>query len=135
MATKTDDEFFVGLQDPIAARKQLLTSVKSMVQSLQAYDAVKEVRKEKIEALENLKNIVKEINGDLLRLKTALPKVKKNASSELNQVLRLNHKIQKADDKIPKVKTNRDIEKKPAEQISKFEKELKMIEQELEQLS
>ena len=71
---KEESVFYVGMKDPIEIRRSILESSKEALQYLQRAERFKEIRKEKAEQTAKLKEIMKEMNGLVRKLKMALPK-------------------------------------------------------------
>ena len=69
-----DTDLFVGIQDPRTVRFELLGSAKLVINNLQDYERVSEIREEKIKYLFELRRIVEEVTILNRKLKQALPK-------------------------------------------------------------
>ena|SRR3989339_417475 len=74
MKKKGENLFYVGIENPNEIRKALLESVKSIIQSLKGYEAVRSVRNEKKEAMLKLKEHTAEISRLIMHLKAEFPK-------------------------------------------------------------
>lgn len=71
----SDTTFFIKIDDPKEFRKSLLYSVRDMLQTLQRYEHIKNLRVEKEKMVAHLKRISKEIQGLIRNLENALPDV------------------------------------------------------------
>lgn len=71
----SDTTFFIKIDDPKEFRKSLLYSVRDMLQTLQRYEHIQNLRVEKAKMILHLKRISKEIQGLIKDLENALPDV------------------------------------------------------------
>lgn len=71
-----EEVFFVGVQDPLEVRRNLLEASKEMVQFLQQHEKLKTLRNEKQEAIKRLKEDVRQLKLHINKLRHALPKTK-----------------------------------------------------------
>lgn len=71
-----DDLFFVRLEEPDKARRAILESIKSTIQSLRRFDAVKKIRTEKAKETLTLKNQVQDLQRLAHQLHGFFPEVK-----------------------------------------------------------
>lgn len=71
-----EEVFFVGVQDPLEVRRNLLEVSKDMVQFLQQYEKLKTVREQKNEAIKRLKEDIRELKSLVNKLRLVLPKTK-----------------------------------------------------------
>ena len=111
-----DDIFYVGIKEPIEVRRLLLECSKQILQSLQDYENLSEIREEKIKKMIQLRNIIKEIYSLNSELNRALPKAQLRASQEEKPEL----------EKTPIVDRKKELDS--------FEEELKKIEEKLNSL-
>jgi hypothetical protein len=72
---KKEEDYFVGISDPIKVRKSILESSRSVIQSLHRFERFKSIRQKKIEQIHKLNSIMKEVRSLVGRLKLELPKV------------------------------------------------------------
>ena len=68
--------FYVGIENPITLRKDILGGSKELILTLQKYEAYKVVQKEKHAEVAKFKTIMGEMNSLLTRIKTHLPAIK-----------------------------------------------------------
>lgn len=114
MAKKEEDaEFFVRIESPSEFRKTLIESRRDVVQTLEKYEMLRAIRVQKVKYMADLKNVIKDVQVMLGKLKEALPKTKlrekltkkasikilrsspsKKASSELDELEQELKKIQ-----------------------------------------
>jgi hypothetical protein len=112
--------FFVGIENPISRRKDILECSKDIVGILKTYDSVNDIRKEKIEKVSELKRLMTEIRRLNNILKNHLPTDKIRTSEPVKRTKPKNSNNPK---KIPS--------KKPDKNIKKLESELSDIESKL----
>ena len=74
---KKEDIYFVRIDEPSELRRTLLESSKTVVRSLQMYEALRVLRVEKVEEIMNLKKRISELDLLISKLKRSLPKSKK----------------------------------------------------------
>ncbi|MCK4589311.1 MAG: hypothetical protein KAT77_02630 [Nanoarchaeota archaeon] len=86
-----EEVFFVGVQDPLEVRRNILETSKEMVQFLQQHEKLKTLRNEKQEAIKRLREDVRQLKLYINKLRKALPKTK------LRIHLHQEHKIFKCD--------------------------------------
>ncbi len=77
MPGKKEEEYFVGISEPIEIRRGILESAKKMIHMLQKYERFKTMRHRKIEHINKLNETIKEINLLISKLKAELPKPQK----------------------------------------------------------
>jgi len=161
---KKPDLYYVGVQDPVEVRRNVLEVSRDMVQFLQQHQKLAALRNEKQEAIVHLRSDVEQLKKLVNRMRKVLPKTKlriklheehevflcekcdqhftskKNLSKHLNT-----HKNKKAGRKIKIVKVKKapikekQVKlapeiKKPASEIEKLESELTDIETKLGKL-
>lgn len=80
---KEEDDFFVGIEDPVELRRTVLEASKTTVETLQRYEKFKENKTKKIRHIESLKKTMTEIQKLNNKLKNILPKTKLRIPSEL----------------------------------------------------
>lgn len=131
MGKESKDVFFAEVREPTEVKRNILESLKDIVESLQRFEKFKSVRKEKIGDINKLRKTLKDINKLASELKNALPESKLRA-------IKIKHEL-----KEKKVKTGRrkvhkkkeEIEeKKPPTELEKLEYELGAIEEKLKGL-
>ena len=128
MEKKDKDVFFVEVHDSPEVRRNLLESLKEIVENMQRFEKFKETRRDKIEHINKLSKIIKEINKLMPRLKNSLPEVKLRASKS-DKPEQPKHIIKK---KAEPSKEHIAVEKeKPISELQKLESELSEIESKL----
>jgi len=70
----TEDVFYVGVEQPVEVRKDLLLGVKRIITSLKRYEHFRMLREEKMKVIVQLKEIVSEISKANRKLRSTLPK-------------------------------------------------------------
>lgn len=119
--------FFVEVNQSDEVKRNILESLKEIVENLQRFEKFKETRKEKIENIEKLGKIMKEINKVVPRLKESLPETKIRAKKVSNGNEK---KVVAVEKKTPEEVAKR----KPATELQKLESELTDIEDKLRSL-
>lgn len=107
------EDFFVHIRDPTDVRRKLLGSSKQLIQILQRYERVKELRIHKLEKISQLRKLNKEINLLFAKLKKEMPKAdvrikteprkpSRNEGSKLsgNELAELEAELKKIENKI-----------------------------------
>ncbi len=135
---KKEEVFFVGVNEPVEIRRNILEASREMVLLLQMYEKFKSVRDEKRHEMEKLRGLVREIALLVSRLKRHLPKtnlralplaeVEKERKKDKEQIVISVHEAREA-----KVE-----EKSLAQELTELEKleaELASIEQKLNHLA
>ena len=126
---KDKDAFFVEIREPNEIKRNILESMKDIVEGLQRFEKFKDIRKDKIHNIDRLRKTVKEINKLVADLKSALPESKLRAIN-LKPVLKEGQKSKSGKKKKHK-KSKEPEEKKPVTEIEKLESELGAIEEKL----
>lgn len=88
----SDTTFFIKIDDPKEFRKSLLYSVRDMLQTLQRYEHIKNLRVEKAKMVAHLKRISKEIQGLIKDLENALPDVHYESQKKKGGQKKASHK-------------------------------------------
>ena len=130
MEKKSEDILFVGLRDPEDVRRNILESLKEIVESLQRFEKFKETRKDKIDHVNKLGKTIKEIGKLVLDLKNALPEAKIRAVRVSEQ----EPKEKKKTITRQKAKQAEEAKTKPLTELQKLESELSEIESKLSSL-
>ncbi|MFC1723142.1 hypothetical protein ACFL0V_03305 [Nanoarchaeota archaeon] len=102
------DEYFVQVKDPEEVRRMLLGSSKQIVQVLQRYETLKDIRVQKLEKLSLLRKLNKEIHLLLVKLKKEMPKadirikpkIQKESTVTGNEVAELEAELKRIEEKI-----------------------------------
>jgi uncharacterized coiled-coil DUF342 family protein len=125
MAEIENDVFYAHLDQPVEIRKHILESSRQIVQLLQRYESVRDIRVQKSAQVVKLRKNFRELTVLINKLKQEMPKV--NARVKIRQ------------EASPVVKTKTASGKKTravnAPAIQKLEEELKMIESKLNRIS
>lgn len=131
-----EEKLYVGIEDPIAIRRALLESSKSLIKILQENENTRQRREQKHRLLAELKNTAKELTRLLAQLKSELPRVKMSSLPK-----KMKPRMLPTQKPAPKPATAQTV-KKPAtatrpmhlSEAQKLEKELKDIEDKLNKL-
>jgi proline dehydrogenase len=62
---KSEEVYFIGIEDPVELRRNILESCKDLIEVLQMYEKFKETRELKKSYIERLKKDVKTISSDM----------------------------------------------------------------------
>jgi hypothetical protein len=79
------EDFFVGIYDPVDVRRAILESSKEIISSLQSYEKLEKLRYEKLANINKMKTIMKELDLLITKLKTKLPKSYLRKAGEMEQ--------------------------------------------------
>ncbi|MBD3203322.1 hypothetical protein GF327_03450 [Candidatus Woesearchaeota archaeon] len=69
-----NQDFFVGVDNPMDIRRNLLESSRELIQTLQSYEKIKKIRELKIKRIKQLRTVGKELDMLFSKLKDTLPK-------------------------------------------------------------
>ncbi|MBN1503154.1 hypothetical protein JW930_06415 [Candidatus Woesearchaeota archaeon] len=114
-----DAEHFVGIDNPMDVRRNILESSREIIQTLQKFDKLKEIREEKLKTLHQLRTVIRELNLLFSKLKAELPSTHLRA-------------LAPEEVSLPSLKDAPKIEKSELEEL---ESQLMDIERELTRLS
>ena len=78
-----DATYYMSINDPREFRKELLSSSKSVIQLLQRYDTIREIRGEKMKLTHQFSRIMEEIQMLSGKLRKVLPQVKANSTPKI----------------------------------------------------
>ncbi|MBI2545620.1 hypothetical protein HYV81_00380 [Candidatus Woesearchaeota archaeon] len=117
-----DYSLFVGIPEPVQARKSTLECAKEIIRQLQRYEELKPIREEKVKLTLELRHIFEEIDKLNTDLKAQFPK----AGLKLPERIPIQETKKQAKNKISKKELN---------EIEKLEQELSFIEGRLNKLS
>jgi len=128
MKKESDDILFVEVHQPEEVRRNILESIKDIVENLQRFEKFKDIRKEKIDNINKLGKNVKQINGLMTNLKNSLPKTQIRAMKVASKNV--------GKEKPTRVKTKKSggESKKPASELDTLQSELSEIESKLSSL-
>lgn len=124
MEKESKDIFFVEVAEPEEARRNMLESLKDIVENLQRFEKFKETRKDKIERINQLGTIIKDINKHVSSLKNSFPEAKLRA-------MKVIRKVEKKKPSTEKKKKHEEEKIKPTSELKKLESELSEIESKL----
>ena len=125
---ESEDILFVEVHQSDEVRRNILESLKDIVENLQRFEKFKETRKEKIEHINKLGKIIKDINKIIPNLKNSLPETKLRAVSKSKASVR--KKVIVKEKRSPEEVAKR----KPVTELQKLESELGDIESKLQGL-
>jgi len=125
---ESGDILFVEVHQSDEVRRNILESLKDIVENLQRFEKFKETRKEKIEHINELGKIIKDINKIIPNLKNSLPETKLRAVSKSKASVR--KKVIVKEKRSPEEVAKR----KPITELQKLESELGDIESKLQSL-
>ncbi len=127
--------FFVKVREPDEVKKNLLESLRDIVESMHRFEKFKEIRQEKLKNITKLREDVKELIKLHSNLKAALPESKLRVSlrpfkKKKQKVKKKKKTTKKEAKKIIKQleKEERPREQKPISELEKLESELSAIE-------
>ncbi len=126
MKKENKDIFFVELQEPDEVRRNILESLKDIVETLQKFEKFKELRKKKIDGMNKLGGIIREANRLVANLKNSLPKTELKAAEVISKSLE--------EKKIDAKKMVGKVEKGSLTELQRLEAALKDIEEKLQSL-
>lgn len=69
------DMFFVGIEDPVSVRRELLTCSKTLIDGLKRYEAYAAWNQEKLELVDSLKRVFDEVLVLNKKFRSKMPKV------------------------------------------------------------
>jgi hypothetical protein len=147
---ETQDDFYVGISEPLEVRRTVLETSKCIIQAMHRYEKYKEYREQKIDLFKKLNKQMGELGGLITTIKSALPKstlrIKKAReeilASRAKAVESISNKIQQKEEsvefKAKQIRTPEVIKALPKKELSELEKlelELSQIESKLSSLS
>ena len=145
MKEKVQDSelFFVEIRDPGEVRRNILETLKEILNSLQRFEKFRGMRQEKLEKIQNLRILVRQANNMIRHLKSKLPQTSLRAApvreipKQIRQVPHIKKRKSKKLKEAKEVKTEKQVKipKKPMTEIEKLESELNAIEGKLKSLS
>jgi uncharacterized phage infection (PIP) family protein YhgE len=123
---KKEDIFFVEVHESEEVRRNVLESLKDIVENLQRFEKFKEIKRKKVENINKLGKIMKDINKIIPKLKTSLPDTKIRSSKRKDKEPEIKTVVKKTPKEIAK--------RKPVTELQKLESELGEIEDKLSSL-
>jgi len=74
-------DYFVGIEQPIEVRRNILESSRSVLKGLQAYEDLAEIRSNKIKITLLFQSQLKDVQSSIRKVRSALPKIQASTSS------------------------------------------------------
>ena len=130
---KEEEILFVEVREPSEVRRNILESLKNIVETLQRFEKFKHIRKEKTHRISKLSSELKGMNRMLSDLKNAIPETK------LREI-KIKSALKEEEKEKPKKKKHsrrhKDAEEKqrPLTEVERLESELGAIEEKLKGL-
>ena len=134
MVNKVQDSqlFFVQIRDPVEVRRNILETLKEIVEVLQRFEKFKQMRHEKLEKINHLRVLLRQANRMLGDLRGKLPQTNLRAAiAREAPVQSVHHKKKKKS----KTQEEKAPQKKELTQVEKLESELSAIESKLKSLA
>lgn len=128
---KEEDIVYVGIDDPVSLRKDILEASKSLVRVLKGQHGLRDVRTTKHKLIEELRNKVTEIGRLVAETRELLPKTEISLLEERKETAVKAKKIVAA---ATKAKSPALPKPRAEAHIDKFERELQDIEDKLKSL-
>ena len=134
MKEQSNELFFVQVKKPNEVRKDILETLRNIVETLQKFEKFKHIRHEKLEKIRHLGVLLKQANKILGNLRLKLPQTNLRAvvvreSPSQPKKIHYKKKIKAAEEKSEKAP------KKELTEIDKLEAELSAIESKLKSLT
>ena len=134
MKEQSNELFFVQVKKPNEVRKDMLETLRNIVETLQKFEKFKHIRHEKLEKIRHLGVLLKQANKILGNLRLKLPQTNLRAvvvreSPSQPKKIHYKKKIKAAEEKSEKAP------KKELTEIDKLEAELSAIESKLKSLT
>ena len=130
MEKESEDILFVEIRGPSEVRRNILESLKNIVETLQRFEKFKHLRKEKIHSINKLSNDLKRMNKMLSDLKNAVPETKLR-EIKIKSVLKEEEKEKPKKKKHGKRHKEAEERQKPLTEVDRLESELGAIEEKL----
>ena len=128
-----DQNYFVGIKQPVQVRKSLLECTKEVIRHLQKLEQIRPIREEKIKKILELKHIMEEVDKLNADLKAEFPKA--DLKFKPAETIPIKEKKDMPQIVTSKQATPQKIGKKEANELEKLEQELDLIENRLNRLS
>ncbi|HLD86685.1 MAG TPA: hypothetical protein VJB12_01345 [Candidatus Nanoarchaeia archaeon] len=126
--------FFVEVQDHVALRRGILTSLRDILDSLQKYHDFQRKKEQKAKKVEELKSIINRTNTLFLKLKNSLPEVAMpKIAKEKKTKARQEDAAENSEEQAPAPKQP-SKQQKPKSELDALEDELAAIERKLNKL-
>ena len=130
MEKESEDILFVEIREPSEVRRNILESLKNIVETLQRFEKFKHLRKEKIHSINKLSNDLKRINKMFSDLKNAIPETKLR-EIKAKSILKEEEKEKPKKKKHGKWHKGAEERQKPLTEVDRLESELGAIEEKL----
>lgn len=130
MEKESKDIFFVEVSGPGEVRRNILESLKDIVETLQRFEKFKQARKEKLHSVSKLSSDLKGINRMLSNLKAAVPETKLR-EIKIKAVLKEEKKEKPKKRGHGKKHKEAEPRQKPLTEVERLESELGAIEEKL----
>lgn len=127
---KEEEILFVEVREPSEVRRNILESLKNIVEALQRFEKFKHLRREKINRINRLSNELKGINRTLSDLKNAIPETKLR-EIKIKSVLKEEKEGKPKKKKHSKRHKEAKSKQKPLTEVERLESELGAIEEKL----
>ena len=130
MKKESEDILFVEIREPSEVRRNILESLKNIVETLQRFEKFKHLRKGKIHSINKLSNDLKRINKMFSDLKNAIPETKLR-EIKTKSILKEEEKEKPKKKKHGKWHKEAEERQKPLTEVDRLESELGAIEEKL----
>lgn len=136
MKEQSNELFFVQVKEPNEIRRNILETLKDIVEVLKKFEKFKHIRHQKLEKINRLRNLLKDTNKMLGTLKTKLPQTNLRAVA-VKETSSLTKKIHHKKTKKGKQSEERQEKapKKEMTEVEKLESQLSAIESKLKSLT
>lgn len=122
--------FFVRVKDPVEVRRNILETLKEIVEVLHRFEKFRQLRHEKIEKISHLRVLLRQSNKMLGELRGKLPQTNLRAAVSREAPAHKSHhkrkKSKSTEEKAPQKKEMTEVEKLEAE-LSAIESKLKSL--------
>ena len=116
-----EDNFFVGIYEPIDVRRNLLESSKELIKCLQTYERLEKIRNEKLKYYKEMKRVSAELDLLVNKLKQKLP------NTGIRKMHKTEHKKIVVEELIKPDKKFKSDMQKLQEQLEEIENQLKSL--------
>jgi hypothetical protein len=123
---KDKEQFFVGISGTAELRRNILEGSREMVHTLQSFEKLQDIRKEKLRRIKQFKTVLEELKLLISKLNDATPQIR------LKQPV--SNKKLKSEMKKSKSKKSKQTKEKDILELKKLEEDLSSIEGRLSQL-
>ena len=124
--------FFVRVKDPVEVRRNILETLKEIVEVLHRFEKFRQLRHEKIEKINHLRVLLRQSNRMLGELRSKLPQTNLRASPQRESPA---HKARHKKKKGAKASEGKAPQKRELTEVEKLEAELSAIESKLKSLA